>query len=88
MQMTDSKILFDDIPDLGDLFISLHLKFDQFRRGKVFAHDSVGDVIVCQKLFIGRACVPFIGIHLIKVVWNAGCKPYNTEGNWHRLPKL
>ena len=63
--MTNPKILFDDIADLGDFVIPLDFKFGQFSRGRVFAHDSIGDFIVCQKLSIWCTRVSFIGIHLI-----------------------
>ena len=64
MQLTNPKILFDDIADLGDFVIPLDFKFGQFSRGRVFAHDSIGDFIVCQKLSIWSACVSFIGEYL------------------------
>ena len=46
MKMADSKILFDDVAHLGDLFVTFDFPFRKFGSGRVFTHDAIGDFVV------------------------------------------
>jgi hypothetical protein len=56
-----------DIPYLRDRLIPVDLIIGQFRRCRIFAHNTIGDFIICQKLAIWFSSIPFIGIHPVKL---------------------
>lgn len=60
IQVTDAKVLFDDIARLGDLLVAFNLCVSEFSRGRVFSHDPISDMIICQKIAIRFAAVPFV----------------------------
>lgn len=62
--MADSEILFDDVSNLGDFFVSFDFQGGEFRRGRVFPHDAVGDLVGRQKVSIRFAGVSLVSEHL------------------------
>ena len=45
MEMTDPKILLDNVAHLGNLFVTGDFSVGQFGRGRVFPHDTVSNLV-------------------------------------------
>ena len=51
-----------NIAHLGDLFVAFDFPFCELGGGGVFAHDAVGDFVVCEEIAVRKAGVALIGI--------------------------
>ena len=64
LQMADPEVLFDDVSDLGDFFVSFDFQSGQFRRGRILSHDAIGDLVEGQKVPVRLAGVSLVREHL------------------------
>ena len=62
--MTDAEVLFSDISDFKDFFVTFNFMFSQSSRGRIFSHDAICNFVFSKEVSVGHSGVPFIGKYL------------------------
>lgn len=65
VEMGDSPILFNDVPDFGDGFVPIYFMLRQFRSPCALGHDAVGDFVQMEEVSVVFSKIPFIGVHFL-----------------------
>ena len=65
VEMGDSKILLDDIPEFRDSFVTIFFIYGEFSAFGSFSHNAIFNTVPAEKFTIRLSMISFIGINLL-----------------------